>query len=580
MPHQEETIKTILDRLNNQYFLPAIQRNYIWKPSQVILLFDSIMRGYPISSFLFWELDEDHRDKWEIYKFTETAISDATHHIKHPSAFGIQNLTLVLDGQQRLSSMLIGLKGSYKIRQARQWRNPQYYPENWLYLDLFANPESSDETNEFTGKPYYSFAWQKDDPQNDQEHHWFEVGRILDCKNDAGFYTLKDEEEEKFPTRVTKDLENVFERNLWRLYQAIYKDAAISYYVERDQDYDRVLDIFIRANEAGTELTKPEIILSMLESKWKGGAKEKIEKFINEINESLPRKNNINLEFIMRTCLVLSNLPVRYRINTFTNENIALIEKIWPAIQSAIKRTMTLINRFGLDRSNLTGYNVLIPLVHYLYINRKVSFLGTTPFENDNAGLMRRWLILAMINRVFGRGAEQVLANLRHIIIALNPGDDFPVMALNKELVRMRFATEFDEKTIRNYLDSQHPVEFLKLSLLYDDHFWDAVEVQQDHIFPQALFDPSNQVFKTLPKDKQTLFLTLYNKAANLQPLMDKENNEKRAKSFDEWILTRNKKFREIHLIPEDNELLKFENFDKFIIAREKLITEKLKKVL
>jgi len=53
MPYQEETIKTILDRLNTQYFLPAIQRHFVWKPEDVVKLFDSIMRGYPISSFLF-----------------------------------------------------------------------------------------------------------------------------------------------------------------------------------------------------------------------------------------------------------------------------------------------------------------------------------------------------------------------------------------------------------------------------------------------------------------------------------------------------------------------------------------------
>jgi hypothetical protein len=580
MPYQEETIKTIVDRLNTQYFLPSIQRNYVWKHDAVILLFDSIMRGYPISSFLFWELDEENRGKWEIYRFCEIAVTDGTLHIKNPAAHGIQNLTLVLDGQQRLTSILIGLKGIYKIRKNRQWRNPSYYPECRLYLDLFADPDPGDETNEFTGKPYYAFAWFSQPPQNDTEHHWFEVGRILDCKNDNGFYELKDKEEDTFCEGVDKSRENVFERNLWRLYQAVYKDAAISYYVERDQDYDRVLDIFVRANEAGTELKKPEIILSMLESKWTGGAKNKIESFMGEVNEALIRKNNIDLEFIMRTCLVLGNLPVRYRINTFTNENINLIESMWPNIQDAIKRTMILVNSFGFDRSNLTGRNVLIPLVHYIFKNPGNNFLGSSIFEERNAELMRRWLILAMLNRVFGRGAEQVLANLRHIINDCKSGDDFPVIRLNEELKRMRFLIDLDDKAIRNYLDSEYQVDFFILSLLYDDHIWDVIKAQQDHIFPKSMFEQANPRFASLSTEKQTLFKSLHNKAANIQPLMDKENNEKRAKSFDEWIKTRDKKFRGDHLIPDDDELLKFERFDDFIIARETLITEKLKKVI
>ena len=407
MPYQEETIKTILERLNTQYFLPAIQRHYIWKPQQVVLLFDSIMRGYPISSFLFWELTEENRDKWEVYKFCEVANSTGTNHIKHPTMVGVQNLNLVLDGQQRLTSILIGLKGIFRIRRNRQRYTPQHYPECRLYLDLFADPEAGHVDNEFTGKPYYAFEWHENPPKNDQDHFWFQVGRILDCKNDNGFYALKDKEEAKFPENLPKASENTFERNLWRLYQAIYKDVAISYYVERDQDYDRVLDIFVRANEAGTELTKPEIILSMLESKWSQGAKQKIENLINEMNEGLSRKNNISLEFVMRACLVLANLPVRYRINTFTTQNIDLIESLWPDIQKTIQRTMKLVNRFGLDRSNLTGFNVLIPVVQYVFQNPGITFLGTTEFEARNAGLIRRWLILAMLNRVFGRGAEQ-----------------------------------------------------------------------------------------------------------------------------------------------------------------------------
>ncbi len=52
MGYQSDTISTIINRLNVRYFLPAIQREFVWDPEQIIELFDSIMRGYPISSFL------------------------------------------------------------------------------------------------------------------------------------------------------------------------------------------------------------------------------------------------------------------------------------------------------------------------------------------------------------------------------------------------------------------------------------------------------------------------------------------------------------------------------------------------
>ncbi|MFO7633471.1 MAG: DUF262 domain-containing protein, partial [Caldilinea sp.] len=179
MPYQEETIKTIVDRLNTQYFLPAIQREYIWKPHQVILLFDSIMRGYPISSFLFWELTRENRDRWELYDFAMEAHSDGTRHIKRHAVDGIHNVTVVLDGQQRLTSILIGLKGIYRIRNRGKWAAiPENSPEYVLYIDLFEDSKPEDEDHEFTGKPYYglNFRRKKDTIVNDAQHHWLRVG--------------------------------------------------------------------------------------------------------------------------------------------------------------------------------------------------------------------------------------------------------------------------------------------------------------------------------------------------------------------------------------------------------------------
>jgi hypothetical protein len=580
MPYQEETIKTIIDRLNTQYFLPSIQRKYVWDHRRVVLLFDSIMRGYPISSFLFWELTQDNRDKWEIYKFCEKAYADnqGTDHIKHESAVGIQSMTLVLDGQQRLTSLLVGLKGTFAVRRPRQHFIRSQYPVYKLYVDLFADPSPIDDDGEFTGKPYYSFAWHKEAPKNDQNHWWFQVGRILDCHNDNAFYQIREAEESAFSDGVTKTKENLFERNFGRLHQAIYRDVAISYYVERDQDYDRVLDIFVRANEAGVSLTKPEIILSMLESKWKNKhARTVIQQTINEANGTVARRNHINLEFLMRACLVLSDLPLRYRVNTFTNEVIARIEQDWVGVRDAVIQTLTLVNKFGIT---LTGLNVLIPLIQYVYRNPNISFLGNTPFEVTNARLMRRWLILAMLNRIFGRSPEQVLTNLRRIITAQTPGTDFPVAAMNTELTRMGSTIEMDERNIRTFLDSTYQVDFLKMVLFYDDNFWDGVSTQQDHIFPISLFDVRNASFAALPVNKQELFITLANRIANLELLLDRENNEKRAKPFEQWIQTRDISFCQKHLIPTDPALYKLERFDDFIAARETLIADQLKKTV
>ena len=46
---------------NSEYVLPAIQREFVWKPEQIARLFDSIMQGDPFGTFLFWKVDRANR---------------------------------------------------------------------------------------------------------------------------------------------------------------------------------------------------------------------------------------------------------------------------------------------------------------------------------------------------------------------------------------------------------------------------------------------------------------------------------------------------------------------------------------
>lgn len=62
MAYFNTTIKDLIsERIGRNTFLPAIQREYVWNPAQVEKLFDSIMCGYPISSFLFGRLEKKRR---------------------------------------------------------------------------------------------------------------------------------------------------------------------------------------------------------------------------------------------------------------------------------------------------------------------------------------------------------------------------------------------------------------------------------------------------------------------------------------------------------------------------------------
>lgn len=127
MAYFNTTIKDLIsERIGRNTFLPAIQREYVWNPAQVEKLFDSIMCGYPISSFLFWKIREEKKKDWTSYEFIKD-FDQAKPHNKEANLDGVnQDIYLVLDGQQRITSINIALRGSYRFFY-RKWRTTRLY---------------------------------------------------------------------------------------------------------------------------------------------------------------------------------------------------------------------------------------------------------------------------------------------------------------------------------------------------------------------------------------------------------------------------------------------------------------------
>src|SRR3990170_9034955 len=59
------TVKEAVENIHaKEYLLPAIQREVVWDVDQITKLFDSLMRDYPIGSFLFWYVDRKNSGKY------------------------------------------------------------------------------------------------------------------------------------------------------------------------------------------------------------------------------------------------------------------------------------------------------------------------------------------------------------------------------------------------------------------------------------------------------------------------------------------------------------------------------------
>jgi len=175
------TVKEAVEHIHAmKYLLPAIQREVVWEVDQITRLFDSLMRDYPIGSFLFWHVEKKNVGRYQFYEFVRNYHERNMCHNSKANVSGEDDITGILDGQQRLTSLYIGLRGSYAYKETRKrWDNPLAYPVRRLYLNLLGPKKNGEETD-----MVYDFAFMTDEEARAgvDEAFWFKVGDVLDLK--------------------------------------------------------------------------------------------------------------------------------------------------------------------------------------------------------------------------------------------------------------------------------------------------------------------------------------------------------------------------------------------------------------
>lgn len=583
MPYSAATVAETVLNINRKYFLPAIQRPYVWNSEQIIRLFDSLMKGFPISSFLFWDVATENKHNWQTYRFAENFRQGEIHN-EHANLDGL-DATLVLDGQQRMTSLLIGLRGSLtekikykKSSSANAWTTKK------LYLDLLVEPdEIFDEDDEEHDEELFAFEFRETAPPQLPGQLWIRVGEILEHRDDASFEVFKDKKLALLRLDAPKAEREIASRNLDRLRRMVWQDESVCFYTEKLQDYDRVLRIFVRANDAGTKLSKSDLMMSMISSRWSQfSAREEIVNLVQEINQEGLRRNAVSRDYVIKAALLLSGLNHQYQVRNLTLANIDAMQSAWPKVKKTLRSTFTLLNTYGLDETNLTSLNATLPIAQYLHLTGHDLLAQDTPFNVINAERVRRWIIAALINTVFGGASDSTITVARRVIEKTSPGSDFPFLELNVELSRhLRRSSAFEDSTIDDVLKLSYgkKLTFLALTLLYDEHRWGNIPHHIDHIFPHALLSKNALMTLNTPQNKIDELQALENRFANLELLSAPENLEKNAQQFGTWIRTRDVGFLARHSIPEGEHLQTVLMMPKFITEREKLIRKRLRRL-
>jgi hypothetical protein len=578
MSYSTATIGTLLADVNHRYFLPAIQRPYVWGPDQVITLMDSLLKGYPIGSFMFWAITEPLKQELRIYNFIENWQPGLQN---TPTSTDGRDAILVLDGQQRMTSLLIALRGTFAEKAKFKRRaNPDAWETKTLYIDLLHDPEEENEDEDANLGVSYGLRFHTHPPRSDYRHHWFRLGDILNTSRPDQLEQLLIQTEMRLHHGVHPFQRKLVRKTLQRLHQVIWQEEAVNYFTETSDSLERVLDIFVRANDGGVKLSKSDLLMSMITSKWQNGsAREKIYGFVDHINKSLGARNAINKDFVLKACLMLCTRNVQYNISSFTTETIAHIEREWDAIQDAVERAFRFLNGLGISAENLTSLNAVLPIVWYMYQTPGLTLRGSSIFEQQNARAIQRWLLNSLLMGVFAGTSDRTLKIARETLIEAGQSNrDFPEQQLYHALAIGGRQTQVDERAIEDLLALSYgkPKTFLILSLLYEGLDWNGTSYHIDHIIAQARTARRLLMSMNVPETRIQAIETAVNRVGNLQLLPAQENLEKGDMPFEAWISSRSDTYRQHHLISDRPDLWNPLMLPEFVENRETLIRERL----
>lgn len=576
------TIKEAVENIHRKkYLLPAIQREFVWGEEKIVRLFDSLMREYPIGSFLFWDVEKKNCKKFQFYEFIRNYHETKSKHNPKADIAGEEGVTAILDGQQRLTALYLGLRGTvaYKLPRKR-WDNPDAYPETVLALDLLSpSEESFDMEYDFR---FVSKSLCEDNNIEENNAFWFRVGQILDFKepSDVNDYLIEND----LNTLADKEKAKFANRTLFRLYDLVHKTEVINFFLEKDESLDKVLNIFIRVNSGGEELDYSDLLLSIATAQWKNkDAREEIHGLVDDIN-LIGNGFNFNKDFILKTCLVLCDFTdIAFKVDNFNADNMHIIENSWEQLSNAIKAAVMLTSSFGYHRDILTSNNAVIPIAYYLKkISIPQNFELSARYKDDRF-LIMKWLAISLLKRAFGGQPDNVLRPIRQVISENN--SVFPFIQIAEKFKGGTNSISFSDDEIEALLDYEwgQKYTFPTLSLLYPTLDY-RHKFHIDHIFPKSLFAEKKLLKLGVPQDRILDFIIRRDSLANLQLLEGLPNQEKTNKDFSEWLeetypnIAERKEYFTKHYIPDVS--LGLNNFLEFFKAREKLLKDHLIKIV
>ena len=237
MEYKDWTISECIKKVNDSLFLPDIQRPYVWVEDDIYLLFDSICRDYPINTVLFWFLERNTIETKSFIKRIKFISQRFDENSPDTGPLTKDNYFLAIDGQQRITSLYLTLRGTYKIKQGRTLVNSDLYfnflsgveeNENEMLYEFQFFPQTNGDVwiETIEDKKKVKPAYQK---------NWIRVKYIASLDK---LHEVPSKIKEKIKSDILIDITDSANGNIFKLWSKLNYDKLITYYEEKTQDYD------------------------------------------------------------------------------------------------------------------------------------------------------------------------------------------------------------------------------------------------------------------------------------------------------------------------------------------------------
>ncbi len=543
-----------------KFVLPVIQRSLVWTEDKMELLFDTLLKGDSFGGVMVIEEEKETKPLFNYRPFTKDGnfiLSRQIDSLKQQQFF-------VIDGQQRLQTFYIGLKGTINGKV--------------LFFDLFSDYNLE-----------YEFKFEKDENKLPKiskenidrkipEHFWYPVKTLLEKLRNTGKY--KQVVKEIIDKQgITDDLKkDHIEENILSFYENVLNSetlgiskVVINKSLPEIENRQRIVELFRRLNDGGTRLSSFDLVASILKGfSWEmeGFLKEMLEKY-QDIG--LTQDNLIKLIFLLQDNHNKEMASIEATDAEFAINNRERIKATIKALKDFLECSKTYDYYKEGNRSFIPLFFISYHLFHKdIDNNALTNYFNNYETGNADFPLMKRWLYHSLINGVFrskGAGWIPYKTGIKKILEAIKTHKNkvFPIAELFQVYIThpITFTTTYTSGNL-DQLDNS-----FVYYLMYDRARTTRTN-DVDHIMPKNILETNGVDWGKI------------NSIKNFQ-LLDFGTNRgaKNGKPFKEWVdnpeyVKDKSAYVTLHLIPTDETLWTEDKFEYFIEARATLIISKL----